>query len=79
MRNLSLTAFRIFVNIYLWVFDNAHFGGMTMSRADELYIQTCKDILENGFYDTELEVRPHWEDGTPAHTVKKFGVVTVII
>ena len=46
-----------------------------MSRADELYIQTCKDILENGFYDTELEVRPHWEDGTPAHTVKKFGVV----
>jgi thymidylate synthase len=46
-----------------------------MSRADELYIQTCKDILENGFYDTELEVRPHWEDGTPAHTVKKFGIV----
>ena len=46
-----------------------------MSRADELYIQTCKDILENGFYDTDLEVRPHWEDGTPAHTVKKFGVV----
>ncbi len=46
-----------------------------MSKADELYIKTCRDILENGFYDTELEVRPHWEDGTPAHTVKKFGVV----
>ena len=46
-----------------------------MSRADELYNQTCKVILENGFYDTDLEVRPHWEDGTPAHTVKKFGVV----
>ena len=46
-----------------------------MSRADELYIKTCKDILENGFYDTDLEVRPHWADGTPAHTVKKFGVV----
>ena len=46
-----------------------------MSRADEIYIATCKDILENGFYDTDLEVRPHWEDGTPAHTVKKFGVV----
>ena len=46
-----------------------------MSRADEIYIATCKDILENGFYDTELEVRPHWADGTPAHTVKKFGVV----
>ena len=46
-----------------------------MSRADELYRQTCLDILENGFYDTELEVRPKWADGTPAHTVKKFGVV----
>ena len=46
-----------------------------MSRADELYRATCRDILENGFYDTDLEVRPRWEDGTPAHTVKKFGVV----
>ena len=46
-----------------------------MSRADELYRQTCIDILENGFYDTDLEVRPKWADGTPAHTVKKFGVV----
>ena len=46
-----------------------------MSRADEIYRQTCLDILENGFYDTDLEVRPRWADGTPAHTVKKFGVV----
>jgi thymidylate synthase len=46
-----------------------------MSRADELYKATCLDILENGFWDTALEVRPHWADGTPAHTVKKFGVV----
>ena len=46
-----------------------------MSRADELYRQTCLDILENGFSDEGLEVRPHWEDGTPAHTIKKFGVV----
>ena len=46
-----------------------------MSRADELYRQTCLDILENGFYDTDLEVRPKWADGVPAHTVKKFGVV----
>jgi len=46
-----------------------------MSRADELYIQTCKDILENGVWDTDYPVRPRWEDGTPAHTVKKFGVV----
>ena len=46
-----------------------------MSRADEIYRATCLDILENGFYDTDLEVRPRWADGTPAHTVKKFGVV----
>ncbi len=46
-----------------------------MSRADELYIATCREILENGFSDQELEVRPHWADGTPAHTIKKFGVV----
>ena len=46
-----------------------------MSRADELFIQNCRDILENGVWDTDREVRPHWEDGTPAHTVKKFGIV----
>ena len=46
-----------------------------MSRADELYRQTCLDILENGFSDEHLQVRPHWADGTPAHTIKKFGVV----
>ena len=47
-----------------------------MSRADEVFIQNCRDILENGVWDTEQEVRPHWEDGTPAHTVKKFGIVS---
>ena len=46
-----------------------------MSRADELFIQNCRDILENGVWDTALEVRPRWEDGAPAHTVKRFGVV----
>ena len=46
-----------------------------MSLADKIFIDTCKDILQNGFWDTDLEVRPRWEDGTPAHTVKKFGVV----
>ena len=46
-----------------------------MSRADELFIQNCRDILDNGVWDTDLAVRPHWEDGTPAHTVKKFGIV----
>ena len=47
-----------------------------MSYADEVYKKTCRDILENGFSDENLEVRPHWADGTPAHTIKKFGVVT---
>ena len=46
-----------------------------MSRADIVFIKTCKDILEQGVWDTQLKVRPHWDDGTPAHTVKKFGVV----
>ncbi len=46
-----------------------------MSRADELFIANCRDILENGVWDTDQAVRPRWEDGTPAHTVKKFGIV----
>ena len=46
-----------------------------MSKADEIFIANCKDILENGVWDTDREVRPHWEDGTPAHTVKKFGII----
>ena len=46
-----------------------------MSRADELYIETCRQILDRGVWDTDLDVRPRWEDGTPAHTVKVFGVV----
>ena len=46
-----------------------------MSRADQLFIKNCRDILENGVWDTDQNVRPKWEDGTPAHTVKKFGIV----
>ena len=46
-----------------------------MSRADEIFIANCRDILENGVWDTDREVRPRWEDGSPAHTVKKFGIV----
>ena len=46
-----------------------------MSKADELYIKTCRQILDHGFSDKDLEVRPHWADGTPAHTIKQFGVV----
>ena len=46
-----------------------------MSRADALFIQNCRDILDHGVWDTDQAVRPRWEDGTPAHTVKKFGIV----
>ena len=46
-----------------------------MSRADEVFIQNCKDILANGVWDTDRPVRPRWEDGTPAHTIKKFCLV----
>ena len=46
-----------------------------MSRADELFIENCKEILAHGVWDTEQEVRPRWTDGAPAHTVKKFGIV----
>ena len=46
-----------------------------MSRADELYRANCLDILEHGVWDTDQAVRPRWQDGTPAHTVKKFGIV----
>ncbi|MBQ2798792.1 MAG: thymidylate synthase [Ruminiclostridium sp.] len=46
-----------------------------MSLADKYFIENCRDIIENGVWDTDMEVRPRWEDGTPAHTVKKFCIV----
>ena len=46
-----------------------------MSKADQIFIKNCTDIIENGTWDTDLPVRPRWEDGTPAHTVKKFCIV----
>ena len=46
-----------------------------MSSADVAFINTCKDILENGSWEKDEGVRPKWADGTPAYTKKKFGVV----
>ncbi len=46
-----------------------------MSQADQIFINMCKDILENGCSTEGEKVRPHWEDGTSAYTIKKFGVV----
>ena len=46
-----------------------------MSYADQVFVSMCKDILENGTSTEGEKVRPHWEDGTTAYTIKKFGVV----
>ena len=46
-----------------------------MSLADELFIAMCRDILDNGTSTEGEKVRPHWEDGSSAYTIKKFGVV----
>ena len=46
-----------------------------MSLADQIFINNCNDILNNGAWDKEFNVRPHWLDGTPAYTIKQFGIV----
>ena len=47
-----------------------------MSYADQVFMQNIREILDHGVWDTDQAVRPHWEDdGAPAHTVKKFGIV----
>ena len=46
-----------------------------MSLADHIFIDMCKDVLENGSSTEGEKVRPKWEDGSSAYTIKKFGVV----
>ena len=46
-----------------------------MSLADKIFVDMCRDIIDNGYSSVGENVRPRWEDGTPAHTIKKFGVV----
>lgn len=46
-----------------------------MSYADLLFIKNCREIIDNGFSDEDLPVRPHWEDGAAAHTKKSFCIV----
>lgn len=46
-----------------------------MSLADKIFINMCTDILENGTSTEGEKVRPRWEDGSPAYTIKRFGVV----
>ena len=45
-----------------------------MSKADQLFVRMCTDILEHGTTTEGEKVRPRWEDGTPAYTIKIFGV-----
>lgn len=46
-----------------------------MSKADKIFAAMCGDILKNGYSSEGQAVRAVWQDGTPAHTVKRFGVV----
>ena len=46
-----------------------------MSKADVLFVNMCRDILDHGFSSEGQKVRARWEDGTPAHTIKNFGIV----
>ena len=46
-----------------------------MSMADKIFIDMCRDIIDNGYSSEGQEVRPRWNDGVPAHTIKRFGVV----
>ena len=46
-----------------------------MSCADKVFIDLCRDIIDNGTSTEGEKVRPVWEDGTSAYTIKKFGVV----
>ncbi len=45
-----------------------------MSKADVQFVKMCRDILDHGTTTEGEKVRPHWEDGTPAYTIKNFGV-----
>ena len=45
-----------------------------MSKADDIFIAMCSDIIEHGTTTEGQRVRPRWEDGTPAYTIKRFGV-----
>lgn len=46
-----------------------------MSKADDIFIKNCKDILKHGVWDTDGNVRPKWKDGQSAHSIKKFGII----
>ncbi len=59
----------------MWGYNNEYEEEKVMSMADDMFKDMCRDILENGTSTEGEKVRPHWEDGTPAYTIKRFGVV----
>jgi len=46
-----------------------------MSYADDIFIKMCQEIIEDGYSSEGTKVRPVWDDGAMAHTVKRFGLV----
>jgi len=46
-----------------------------MSQADKVFIELCEEIIQNGESTEGQEIRAKWEDGAPAHTIKKFGMI----
>ena len=46
-----------------------------MSLADDIFVKMCQDIIDNGYSTEGEKVRPKWEDGSYAYTIKQFGVV----
>lgn len=46
-----------------------------MSKADHIFIENMRTILDQGVWDKAYDVRPRWSDGTPAYTIKRFGVI----
>lgn len=46
-----------------------------MSQADDIFIDNIRSILDDGVWDKGYDVRPRWSDGSPAYTIKRFGIV----
>ena len=61
--------------LYNYIADKKVLRRFGMSYADQLFMNMCTDIIENGYSTEGEKVRPKWEDGTYAYTIKRFGVV----
>lgn len=57
------------------IINKKYYRGDTVAKFDDVFDKMCLSILKTGVSSEGEEVRPHWEDGTPAHTIKQFAVV----